>query len=82
MPITLVHGLADHQSSLIDMFDIVWAHFFSSVFRTVSITTRYSAVFLNGEFMGEPNSGNPGESKIRYFVLRTVVEINCTYYSG
>ncbi|KAA8592250.1 hypothetical protein FQN60_017705, partial [Etheostoma spectabile] len=27
---------------------------------SVSITTRYSAVFLNGEFIGEPNSGNPG----------------------
>ncbi|XP_030000328.1 tectonic-2 isoform X1 [Sphaeramia orbicularis] len=26
----------------------------------VAVTTRYSAVFLNGEFMGEPNSGNPG----------------------
>ncbi|XP_040010296.1 tectonic-2 isoform X2 [Xiphias gladius] len=27
---------------------------------SVVLTTRYSAVFLNGEFMGEPNSGNPG----------------------
>ncbi|XP_078106848.1 tectonic-2 [Sander vitreus] len=27
---------------------------------SVAITTRYSAVFLNGEFMVEPNSGNPG----------------------
>uniref|UniRef100_A0A671WEH5 Tectonic family member 2 n=1 Tax=Sparus aurata TaxID=8175 RepID=A0A671WEH5_SPAAU len=26
----------------------------------VALTTRYSAVFLNGEFAGEPNSGNPG----------------------
>ncbi|KAM9858630.1 tectonic-2 [Aulostomus maculatus] len=24
------------------------------------LKTRYSAVFLNGDFMGEPNSGNPG----------------------
>uniref|UniRef100_A0A3Q1EPH6 Tectonic family member 2 n=1 Tax=Acanthochromis polyacanthus TaxID=80966 RepID=A0A3Q1EPH6_9TELE len=28
--------------------------------ESVALTTRYSAVFLNGEFMGEPNSGNPG----------------------
>lgn len=42
------------------------------------LTTRYSAVFLNGEFMGEPKSGNPGESKIKYFVLRMVAEINCS----
>ncbi|XP_068559232.1 tectonic-2 [Cebidichthys violaceus] len=28
--------------------------------RSVALTTRYSAVFLNGELMGEPNSGNPG----------------------
>ncbi|XP_029296014.1 LOW QUALITY PROTEIN: tectonic-2, partial [Cottoperca gobio] len=27
---------------------------------SVALTTRYSAVFLNGEGMGEPNSGNPG----------------------
>ncbi|XP_044052251.1 tectonic-2 isoform X2 [Siniperca chuatsi] len=27
---------------------------------SVALTTRYSAVFLNGEFMGEPDSGNPG----------------------
>ncbi|KAM7416660.1 hypothetical protein PAMA_018627 [Pampus argenteus] len=27
---------------------------------SVVLTTRYSAAFLNGEFMGEPNSGNPG----------------------
>ncbi|KAM6944649.1 tectonic-2 isoform 2-T2 [Lycodopsis pacificus] len=27
---------------------------------SVALTTRYSAVFLNGELMGEPNSGNPG----------------------
>ncbi|TNN52946.1 Tectonic-2 [Liparis tanakae] len=27
---------------------------------SVTLTTRYSAVFLNGELMGEPNSGNPG----------------------
>nr|XP_046243359.1 tectonic-2 [Scatophagus argus] len=27
---------------------------------SVVLTTRYSAVFLNGEFMGEPKSGNPG----------------------
>ncbi|XP_070690149.1 tectonic-2 [Pempheris klunzingeri] len=27
---------------------------------SVVLTTRYSAVFLNGEFMGETNSGNPG----------------------
>ncbi|GAA6224742.1 tectonic-2 [Lates japonicus] len=27
---------------------------------SVTLTTRYSAVFLNGEFTGEPNSGNPG----------------------
>ncbi|KAM4616851.1 tectonic-2 isoform 1-T1 [Polymixia lowei] len=27
---------------------------------SVAVTARYSAVFLNGEFMGEPNSGNPG----------------------
>ncbi|XP_026178552.1 tectonic-2 isoform X2 [Mastacembelus armatus] len=26
----------------------------------VALTTRYSAVFLNGEFVGEANSGNPG----------------------
>ncbi|XP_028270308.1 tectonic-2 [Parambassis ranga] len=26
----------------------------------VELTTRYSAVFLNGEFMRDPNSGNPG----------------------
>ncbi|XP_059193375.1 tectonic-2 [Centropristis striata] len=26
----------------------------------VALTTKYSAVFLNGEFMAEPNSGNPG----------------------
>ncbi|XP_069034181.1 tectonic-2 [Embiotoca jacksoni] len=24
------------------------------------LTTKYSALFLNGEFLGEPNSGNPG----------------------
>ncbi|XP_034397402.1 tectonic-2 [Cyclopterus lumpus] len=28
--------------------------------RSVTLTSRYSAVFLNGELMGEPNSGNPG----------------------
>lgn len=27
---------------------------------SVALTTRYSAVFLNGDVMGEPNSGNPG----------------------
>ncbi|XP_037632636.1 tectonic-2 [Sebastes umbrosus] len=27
---------------------------------SVALTTRYSAVFLNGEVLGEPNSGNPG----------------------
>ncbi|XP_070820082.1 tectonic-2 [Chaetodon trifascialis] len=27
---------------------------------SVALTTRYSAVFLNGEFTVEPNSGNPG----------------------
>ncbi|XP_035514731.1 tectonic-2 [Morone saxatilis] len=27
---------------------------------SVALTTRYSAEFLNGEFVGEPNSGNPG----------------------
>ncbi|XP_060927492.1 tectonic-2 isoform X2 [Limanda limanda] len=27
---------------------------------SVVVTTRYSAVFLNGDFMSEPNSGNPG----------------------
>ncbi|KAM8760492.1 tectonic-2 isoform 1-T1 [Acanthopagrus schlegelii] len=27
---------------------------------SMALTTRYSAVFLNGEFAGEPNSGNPG----------------------
>ncbi|XP_053276772.1 tectonic-2 isoform X1 [Pleuronectes platessa] len=27
---------------------------------SVGLTTRYSAVFLNGDFMSEPNSGNPG----------------------
>ncbi|XP_040898453.1 tectonic-2 isoform X2 [Toxotes jaculatrix] len=31
-----------------------------SVNDSVMLTTRYSAVFLNGEIMGEPNSGNPG----------------------
>uniref|UniRef100_UPI0037E936C1 tectonic-2 n=1 Tax=Semicossyphus pulcher TaxID=241346 RepID=UPI0037E936C1 len=28
--------------------------------RSAVLTTRYSAEFLNGEFSGEPNSGNPG----------------------
>ncbi|XP_060895253.1 tectonic-2-like [Labrus mixtus] len=28
--------------------------------RSVTLTTRYSAEFLNGEFPGEANSGNPG----------------------
>ncbi|XP_068594442.1 tectonic-2 [Brachionichthys hirsutus] len=28
--------------------------------NTVELTTRYSAVFLNGDFMRETNSGNPG----------------------
>ncbi|KAM7018134.1 tectonic-2 [Tautogolabrus adspersus] len=28
--------------------------------RSVTLTTRYSAEFLNGEFPGEPDSGNPG----------------------
>ncbi|KAM4745463.1 tectonic-2 isoform 2-T2 [Anableps anableps] len=27
---------------------------------SLTLTTRYSAVFLNGESMAEPNSGNPG----------------------
>lgn len=27
---------------------------------SLALTTRYSAVFLNGESMAEPNSGNPG----------------------
>ncbi|KAM6930391.1 tectonic-2 [Xenentodon cancila] len=27
---------------------------------SVVLTTRYSAVFLNGDFLAEPNSGNPG----------------------
>ncbi|XP_072244046.1 tectonic-2 [Leuresthes tenuis] len=27
---------------------------------SVALTTRYSAVFLNGDFMAEANSGNPG----------------------
>ncbi|XP_040050710.2 tectonic-2 [Gasterosteus aculeatus] len=27
---------------------------------SVALTTRYSAVFLNGDLMSEPNSGNPG----------------------
>ncbi|XP_054629881.1 tectonic-2 [Dunckerocampus dactyliophorus] len=31
-----------------------------SVNGNVTLTTRYSAVFLSGEFMGESNSGNPG----------------------
>ncbi|KAG7490956.1 hypothetical protein JOB18_045732 [Solea senegalensis] len=37
-------------------------HFIGTIILngSVSLTTRYSAVFLNGEFMGEPNSGNPG----------------------
>ncbi|XP_029960700.1 tectonic-2 [Salarias fasciatus] len=34
----------------------------------VTLTTRYAAVFLNGEFIGEPNSGNPG-----YQVERPVI---------
>ncbi|CAN9513217.1 unnamed protein product [Ophioblennius macclurei] len=28
--------------------------------ENVTLTTRYAAVFLNGEINGEPNSGNPG----------------------
>ncbi|XP_038560425.1 tectonic-2 isoform X1 [Micropterus salmoides] len=27
---------------------------------SMALTTRYSAVFLNGEFIAQPNSGNPG----------------------
>ncbi|XP_070759835.1 tectonic-2 [Enoplosus armatus] len=38
---------------------------------SVALITRYSAVFLNGEFMGEPNSGNPG-----YQVGRPVIAGN------
>ncbi|XP_068166589.1 tectonic-2 [Antennarius striatus] len=33
--------------------------------NTVKLTTRYSAVFLNGDFMREPNSGNPGYQEER-----------------
>ncbi|XP_061586215.1 tectonic-2 [Cololabis saira] len=36
--------------------------------ESVVLTTRYSAVFLNGEFMAEPNSGNPG-----YQVRRPII---------
>lgn len=43
------------------------AWFWYCVSLTVALTTRYSAVFLNGEFAGEPNSGNPGTSKIKHF---------------
>uniref|UniRef100_A0A3B4AIZ1 Uncharacterized protein n=1 Tax=Periophthalmus magnuspinnatus TaxID=409849 RepID=A0A3B4AIZ1_9GOBI len=32
----------------------------SFVFLKVSLTTRYSAKFLSGDIMTEPNSGNPG----------------------
>ncbi|KAM3610704.1 uncharacterized protein V6R79_007620 [Siganus canaliculatus] len=28
--------------------------------NSLALTTKYSAIFLNGEVMGEPNSGNPG----------------------
>ncbi|KAF0033859.1 hypothetical protein F2P81_013925 [Scophthalmus maximus] len=38
---------------------------------SVPLTTRYSAAFLNGEFMGETNSGNPG-----YQVGRPVIAGN------
>ncbi|CAK6966535.1 tectonic-2 isoform X1 [Scomber scombrus] len=39
---------------------------------SVVLTTRYSAVFLNGEFMGEPNSGNPGYQVGRPVIAGTV----------
>lgn len=31
------------------------------MFQTVELRTRYSAVFLNGNSMAEPVSGNPGK---------------------
>lgn len=40
---------------------------------TVPLTTRYSAVFLNGEPVGEPNSGNPGETQDEMPFLRMAV---------
>lgn len=61
---------------LIDVLNVSLANLFYSLSQIVALTTRYSAVFLNGEIIGEPNSGNPGESKIQLFVMEMVVEVN------
>ncbi|XP_068461156.1 tectonic-2 [Clinocottus analis] len=40
--------------------------------KSVTLTTRYSALFLNGELTGEPNSGNPGYQMGRPVIAGTL----------
>lgn len=52
--------------------DVVWTLFFLVSFKGM-LTTMYSAEFLNGEFPGDPNSGNPGKEQEK---LRNICRVD------